>query len=401
MKTESLVLVVNPGSASRKYALFAGGQVRASINFEFEDGGVISKVEYADEKHTQKYNDTDLSAVSRYVLALLHEHKVMDEADAIDAIGIRVVAPSRQFMNDQLVTPAIEAALEAIQQKAPLHITTVLAEIKHLENFFPGIPVVTVSDSAFHASLPDYAWNYAVDPMLAEQYDIRRYGYHGVSIESVVRYLQSSDLLKPKTVICHLGSGSSLTAVMDGQSVDTTMGYTPLEGLVMASRSGSIDVAAALAIKRELNLTDDGLEQYLNKQSGLLGVSGSSNDIRQLLTGEAQGDERAKLALKLFVYRIQQHIGQMAASMGGIDSLVFTATIGERSSIIRERVLDGLEYLGLINDKVVNDATFEPSQPTNIAATGSKPILVASTDESTEIARRASLYLVSIGSQQG
>ncbi len=400
MESESLVLVVNPGSASRKYALFAGGKARASINFEFEDGGVISKVEYAGEKHIQKYDDADLSAVSRYVLTLLHEHEVMSQTDQLDVIGIRVVAPSRQFMNDQLVTPAIEAALEAVQQKAPLHITTVLAEIKHLENFFPGIPVVTVSDSAFHASLPDYAWNYAVDPILAEQYDIRRYGYHGVSIESVVRYLQGSDLLKPKTVICHIGSGSSLTAVADGKSVDTTMGYTPLEGLVMASRSGSIDVAAALAIKRELALTDDGLEQYLNKQSGLLGVSGSSNDIRQLLTSEAQGDERAKLALKLFVYRIQQYIGQMAASMGGVDSLVFTATIGERSSIIRERVLDGLEYLGLVNDKAVNDATFEPSQPTNIATAASKPILVVSTDESTEIARRASLYLANTRSNQ-
>lgn len=393
METESLVLVVNPGSASRKYALFAGGKVRASINFEFEDSGVISKVDYAGEKHVQKYDDPDLSSVSRYVLALLHEHEVISETDKVDVIGIRAVVPSRQFMSDQLVTPVIEAALEAIQQKAPLHITTVLAEIKHLEHFFPGVPVVTISDSAFHATLPVWAWHYGIDTALDEKFDIRRYGFHGVSVESVVRYLQASDLLKPKTIVCHIGSGSSITAVADGKSVDTTMGYTPLEGLMMASRSGSIDVAAALAIKRELNLTDDGLEQYLNKQCGLIGVSGSSNDIRQLLASEEQGDEKAKLALKLFVYHIQQAIGQMAASMGGVDCLVFTATIGERSSIIRERVLDGLEYLGLTNDKAVNNQTFEPSQAVNIGTAASKPILVVSTDESTEIARRAELYV--------
>jgi acetate kinase len=395
MEKELLVLVVNPGSSSRKYALFAGGKIRASIMFEFEDGGVIGKIEYAGEKHTQKYNDPDLSSVSRYILALLHENKVITETDTVDVIGIRVVAPSRRFMSDQLVTIETEGALEAIQQKAPLHITTVLAEIKHLENFFPGVPVVTISDSAFHSTLPVHAWHYGVDMALAEKYDIRRYGYHGVSVESVVRYLQSSELLAPKTIVCHIGSGSSITAVTDGKSVETTMGYTPLEGLMMASRSGTIDVAAALAIKRELRLTDDGLEQYLNKQSGLIGVSGSSNDIRQLLASEEQGDEKAKLALKMFVYHIQQAIGQMAASMGGVDTLVFTATIGERSSIIRERILANLGYLGFVNDKSVNDSTFEPSAAANIGTSASKPVLVVSTDESTEIARRAELYVQS------
>lgn len=393
MAMESLILVVNPGSASRKYALFAGEKMRASINFEFENGGVISQLDYAGEKHVQKYGDPDLSAVSRYVLALLHEHKVISETDKVKVIGIRVVAPSRQFMSDQLVNPVIEAALEAIQQKAPLHITTVLAEVKHLKEFFPGVPVVTISDSAFHSTLPIWAWHYGIDTALDEKFDIRRYGFHGVSVESVIRYLSGKDLLQAKTIVCHIGGGSSVTAVADGKSVDTTMGYTPLEGLMMASRSGTIDVAAALAIKRELNLTDDGLEQYLNKQSGLIGVSGSSNDIRQLLISEEQGDEKAKLALKLFVYRIQQAIGQMAASMDGVDMIVFTATIGERSSIIRERILENLAYLGFVNDKAVNDSTFEPSIATNIGIASSKPVLVVSTDESAEIARRAELYI--------
>lgn len=393
MSQESLVLVVNPGSSSRKYALFAGGTQKASVYFEFENNGVIGKVEYNGEKHVKNYDDPDLSSVSRYVLALLHEHNVIAPTDTVDTIGIRVVAPSRRFMRDELVTPEIISALEAVELKAPLHITTVLAEIKHLEDFFPNIPVVMVSDSAFHSTLPERAWHYGVDTSIAEKYDIRRYGYHGVSVESVVRKLQGADLLQPKTIICHIGSGSSLSAILNGESVDTTMGYTPLEGLMMASRSGTIDVAAALAIKRELGLGDDELEQYLNKRSGLLGVSGSSNDIRQLLASEEQGDERAALALQLFVYRIQLAIGQMAASMNGADCIVFTATIGERSSIIRDRILDGLAYLGFTHDKAVNEQTFEPASPTNLGDASSKPVLVVATDESTEIARRAELYM--------
>jgi acetate kinase len=194
-------------------------------------------------------------------------------------------------------------------------------------------------------------------------------------------------------IICHIGSGSSITALVDGKSVETTMGYSPLEGLMMSTRSGSIDVAAALAIKRELQLDENGLEQYLNKKSGLIGVSGTSDDLRQLIASEEAGDERAKLALQLFVYRIQQAIGQMAASMNGVDSLVFTATIGERSFIIRERILANLGYLGFENNKEINDNTFEPKEIANIASANSKPILVVATDESAEIALRADQFI--------
>jgi len=200
-------------------------------------------------------------------------------------------------------------------------------------------------------------------------------------------------MLLPNTIVCHLGSGSSVTAVGNGESVDNTMGYSPLEGLMMATRSGSIDISAALVIRRELHLTDDGLEQYLDKKSGLLGVSGSSDDIRQLLTSEEKGDERAKLALDIFVYRIQQAIGQMVASLGGVDCLIFTATIGERSSIIRSRVLDRLGYLGFTYDPRINEQTFEPTDVANIAITSGKPIFVVSTDEAAEIARRTEQYM--------
>lgn len=393
MSVESLILVVNPGSSSRKYALFAGDKKLANVNFEFEDGKVTGKVEYNGQKYPAAYDDADLSSVSRYVLSLLHKYEIISPEDVLTAIGIRVVAPIMRFTKDELLTDEVESALEVIQQKAPLHITTVLAEIKQIKDHFPGIPLIAISDTAFHSTKNEFAWYYGIDVELAEKFGIKRYGYHGISVGSVVHCLTQENKLSPKTIICHLGSGSSLTAVINGKSVDTTMGYSPLEGLMMASRSGNIDVSAALAIKRELNLSDDELEQYLNKKSGLLGVSGSSNDIRQLITSETQGDDRARLALGLLVYRIQLAIGQMAASMGGVDSIVLTGTVGERSSIIRGRILDNIGYLGFAYDSKLNDQAFEPAEATNIATANSKPILVISTDEAAEIARRAIDYI--------
>ena len=390
---DSLILVVNPGSASRKYALFADDVKSATVHFEFVDGKVVATVDSKGKKHTVKYDDDTLDAVCAYVLPLLHQYRVIETTDKLTAIGIRVVAPSYSFANDRLLNDEVIAELASLQQKAPLHITTALSEIKHLKRAFADIPLVAISDSAFHKTKPQWASNYAISLELADKFGIKRYGYHGVSIGSVVKRLAKSGNVKQKMIVCHLGSGSSITALFDGASAETTMGYSPLEGLMMSTRSGSIDVAAALAIKRELDLSDDDLELYLNKKSGLLGVSGISDDIRQLLTSEEQGDKNAKLALQIFVYKIQQAIGQMAASMGGVDTLVFTATIGERSFIIRERILANLEYLGFKNDKAVNDGTFEPKEITNIASATSKPILVVATDESAEIAQRAGEFL--------
>lgn len=393
MAMESLILVVNPGSSSRKYALFANGEKRATIYFEFEDGKVTGKVEYDGQKYPAAYDDADLSAVSRYVLPLIHQYKIISDTDNLSAIGIRVVAPVMRFTKDELITDEVESALEAIQQKAPLHITTALSEIKQIKDHFPGTPLVAISDTAFHSTKQECAWYYGIDVKFAEESGIKRYGYHGISVGSVVHYLKEKGMLSPKTIICHLGSGSSLTAVENGKSVDTTMGYSPLEGLMMATRSGTIDVSAALAIKRELNLSDDELEQYLNKKSGLIGVSGSSNDIRQLLASEEQGDVRAKLALDLFVYRVQLAIGQMAASMDGVDCIVLTGTVGERSSIIRGRILDRLGYLGLMHDPRANEQAFEPADVANISIASGKPVLVVSTDEAAEIARRTEQYI--------
>lgn len=393
MATESLIFIVNPGSASRKYALFVGGKKRANIHFEIIDSCVVGNLNYAGAQYSVKYDDANLANAPHRILPFLREHKVIDKTDEITAIGIRIVAPSRRFMQDQLITTSVINALDALHQETPLHIQTALLEIKQLKIRFPKVPIIAISDSALHATKPVWARNYGIDTALADKFGIERYGYHGISVGSVIRYLKVHEMLLPKTIICHLGSGSSVSAISDGKSVDNTMGYSPLEGLTMATRSGNIDVSAALVIKRELKLTDNGLEQYLDKKSGLLGVSGSSDDVRQLLISEAKGDKKAKLALDIFVYRIQQAIGQMAASMGGVNCLVFTATIGERSSIIRSRILEHLSFLGFECDPKLNQQTFEPLEVANLATSLSKPILVISTDEAAEIARRTEQFI--------
>lgn len=393
MPDRSLILVVNPGSASRKYSLFHNDTKLVDINFEFENGKVVASLIQSDQKtHIDFNEETNLDSVASYILSLASDYEVIDNLDKVMAIGVRLVAPSQRFMKDEIVTDETIQALEAIQKSAPLHVTTVLSEIKQLRNSFPSTPIVIISDSAFHATKPDKAIYYGLDKALADKADIKRFGYHGISASSVVRVLTDKNLLKPKTILCHIGSGSSVMAILDGKSVETSMGYTPLEGLVMSTRVGNIDPAAVMAIKRELRLNDDEVESYLNKKCGLLGISGTSNDIRQLLTQEADGDEMAKLALEIFIYRIQLAIGQMAASLKGVDQIVFTATVGERSQPIRSRIVEGLDYLGLVVDKSKNDDTFEPKQPVNISTSASKPIIVISTDESSEIARRAAQF---------
>lgn len=392
---EPLILVVNPGSSSRKYALFEGSKKKATIHFEFAGGEIIGAMEFSGKKHLINGKGGELASVSKLVLPLLHEHEVIRKYDKINAIALRIVAPSHRFVRDELITSVVEAELEKISKQAPLHIGAALIEIKKLREYFAEVPIIAISDSAFHTTKPKWANQYAIDPEIADKYDIYRFGYHGISFQSVVDTLSENKMLLSKTIVCHIGSGSSITAVQDGKSVDTTMGYSPLEGLMMATRSGSIDLSAALAIKRNLDLKDNELEEYLNKKSGLIGVSGSSNDIRELLKSEEAGDERAELALKMFVYRIQQAIGQMAASMGGVSCLVFTATIGERSAPIRGRVLDGLEYLGFTYDKKLNDETFEPKKAANLGAPDSKPVLVVPTDESQQMAIRTNHYIES------
>ncbi len=391
---EKLFLVTNPGSSSRKYALYRGDELVCSLHFEMEGKNVVCTIKNADGSR-KKLEDgfSKLTDTVKYVRDILDREGYIGDSVKLSAIIARVAATGDYFAEDHLVDEECLKRLDEGKKRAPLHVPVIAAEIEECVKTFAGTPVVTISDSHFHHTRDDVHKYYAIDRELADRAEIKRYGYHGLSMGSVSEYLKSTDILSEKMVVCHIGSGSSLTALLDGKSFDTTMGCTPLEGVMMATRCGDIDPAAALAIGRELQLEGEDLEQYLNKQCGLKGVSGASDDMREILSLRDDGDPRAKLAYEMYIYRIQRAIGQMAAALHGIDALVFTATIGERNAEIRRDIVAGLGYLGFQIDDTKNDDGLGDSRHALVSAADSKPIYVIQTDETGEMIRRAKLLL--------
>jgi len=394
MNNDRLILITNPGSSSRKYALYRGNNFLCSLHFEFEGEKIIYTLKKADGEKTKTETELkDLSSVVSSLEKILMDEKYIGGPAKIDAIVARVAAPGSYFAKDHVVDEECLKQLEVAKERAPLHAPVIANEIAHLKKSFSDTMLIAVSDSGFHQSRPELMQAYAIDTELAEKFDIKRWGYHGLSMGSIVRYMEEQEILPEKAIICHIGSGSSITAVYNGKSHDTTMGYTPLEGVMMATRTGSMDVAAALAIKRELKIkTDDELEKYLNRKGGLLGVSGQSDDMREIIKLRDEGDKRGSFAHALYVYRLQSAIGQMAASLGGVDALVFTATIGERSDDVRRMVTQKLSYLGLSLDEEKNSGKMS-ARHVNIAASSSKPVYVIRTDESDEMIVRANLLM--------
>lgn len=384
---KTLNLIANPGSASRKYALYSGTSERARLHFEWVGSGIVCTVVTNDKKKLVKTDITDLRQCASHALEILQTEKIIGSNEKIDRIGLRVVAPSNFFLEDRVVDDEYLVRLEAIRSHAPIHVSATLEEMSNLRNEFKDVDVVGISDSAFHSTKPDYAWNYGLSPELTDENEIKRYGYHGISIASVVRKLKDEGKLLPKMVVCHLGSGASLTAVLNGKSVDNTMGYSPLEGVIMSTRCGTIDFTAARVLKEVGAFDDKQLEEHLNKNSGLLGLGGSS-DIRELLEWEENGDKRAKLALDTYVYSVQKSVGQMASALNGVDAIVFTGTVGERSMPMRKRILSKLNYLGLNLDESKNENCDTPNTTEEIQTVSSSPIYVTSTREVDEMVRR-------------
>lgn len=383
----SLILIANPGSASRKYALFDGRQVRAELHFEFVYGKLACTLSRRQEQHVVRLDFDDMGATADHVVPLLQANNVLQADEHIKRIGLRVVAPSAYFLEDRVVGDDCIARLRALESRAPIHIRATLEELAMLRAQFNDTPIVGVSDSAFHITKPPHAWNYGISLEVADHFEIKRFGYHGLSVASVVRELQHLEKLPPKVVVCHLGSGASVTAVHNGRSVDTTMGYSPLEGVIMSTRSGSIDPTAVRTLKEVCNFDDAATEEYLNNRSGLLGLGGSS-DIRELLRRESDGDERSRLALATYVYSVQKAIGQMVAALQGVDLLVFTGAVGERSMPIRQRLVAPLHYLDFAIDESVNQECNAPEQATLISRIAhSKPIFVMPTNEAGEMVR--------------
>ncbi|MBR3257324.1 acetate/propionate family kinase [Candidatus Saccharibacteria bacterium] len=394
MNNPRLILITNPGSSSRKYALYREDELLCSLHFEFEGKKVVCTLKNSDgTKKKLKETYKDLSETVGALNKILTDEGFLGGVSKIDAILARTAAPGEFFAHDHLVDDACLKELESAKKKAPLHIPTVAGEIEQFVKDFEGTPIITISDSGFHDSRPDLMKYYSFDTDLADKNDIKRWGFHGLSVGSIVNYMERENILPEKLIVCHLGSGSSLTAVYKGKSLDTTMGYTPLEGLTMSTRTGSMDVAAALALKRALKIdSDEEFEKYLNKKCGLLGLSGKTDDMREIIELRDKGDERGTFAHAMFVYRVQSEIGRMAASLGGVDAIVFTATIGERSAEIRKCVTQKLGYLGFSLDNAKNESDLE-NRHEDISGPGSKPIYVIRTDEFEEMIRRAKLIL--------
>ncbi|HKP98084.1 MAG TPA: acetate/propionate family kinase [Fibrobacteria bacterium] len=351
------LLLANIGSSSRRYAMFSSGRIVAGAHME-RTGGEFKLTFSSLTEETRSISPDEFSRGPVLFLDQLEAGAHFNPVTEVRAIGLRIVAPGTYFQENRIIDPWFLEALEKAEGVAPLHIASVLREIRILRERFPGIPMAGISDSAFHCTLPPSARGYAIPFEDAARLDLFRFGFHGISAQSALRHLgDDSETLPRRIILCHLGGGASVTAIRDGKSIDTSMGFSPLEGLIMGSRIGDIDPGAVLYLQKHSGMDADRLEEYFNARCGLLGLSGISPDIRELSNLEMEGDERARLALESFVYRIRKYIGAYLAALGGLDLLVFTGGIGEGSPLIRARVCEEMEWIGLALDPSLNQAS--------------------------------------------
>lgn len=349
------VLVVNCGSSSLKYQVFdmvdesvlAKGLVER-IGLE---GAVLTHQLGEGDKMVMQTKIKNHSVAIKMVLdALVHpEMGVVKELKDIAAVGHRVVHGAEKFSESVRITPEVMEALEECSIMAPLHNPPNILGIDACELLMPNTPQVAVFDTAFHQTMPKKAFIYGLPYEVYEEYHVRRYGFHGTShkyVTAKVAETMGKDIKDLKIISCHLGNGASLAAVKNGKCVDTSMGLTPLEGLVMGTRCGDVDPAIMPFLMKKMDLDADGIDALANKKSGVLGISGVSSDFRDLENEAAKGNERAQLALDVFAYRVQKYIGAYAAAMNGVDVIVFTAGCGENSVSMRADICDGVEYLG-------------------------------------------------------
>ena len=355
-----LILVLNCGSSSLK------GAVLNSENGDVLLSCLGEKLNLADAYITFKVNGqkerVDLSATPNHtgaVGAMLEKLKAMGLDSQIGAIGHRVVSGGEEYSESVLIDDSVMAAIEKCIPLAPLHNPANLLGIRAAQDIFKGLPNVAVFDTAFHQTMPEHAYMYAIPRKFYRELGVRRYGFHGTSYRFVAEEAANvlgADKNNLKLVIAHLGNGASITAVRNGKSMDTSMGLTPLEGLVMGTRSGDVDPSIFSFLADNLKLSTQQITDILNKESGLMGISELSSDCRVIEDESLNGHEGAVLALEMFSYRLAKYVASMAVAAGGLDALVFTGGIGENSDIIREKVLNYCEFLGFSVDKEANTA---------------------------------------------
>ncbi|NLL18938.1 MAG: acetate kinase [Clostridia bacterium] len=388
------VLVLNSGSSSVKYQLFDMQQETVLAKGLVEriglEGAVLNHQPGGGEKLSFQRDIPDHSVAIKMVLDALvnSEHGVLESIEEINAVGHRLVHGGNEFSNSVLIDEKVIETVKKLYDLAPLHNPPGIKGIEACQAALPEVPQVAVFDTAFHQTMPPYAYLYGLPYELYEKYAIRRYGFHGTSHKYVAQRgaeLMGRSLSSLKIVTCHLGNGASITAVDGGRSVDTSMGFTPLEGLTMGTRCGIIDPAIVTFLMEKEGLDSDGLNELMNKKSGVLGISGVSSDFRDLEQKAREGHERSQLALDVFAYEVKKYIGAYAAALGGLDLVVFTAGLGENSPEMREAVCNGLEFLGITIDKDKNQVR---GKETEISAEGSRvKVFVIPTNEELMIAK--------------
>ncbi len=388
------ILVLNCGSSSIKYALYnmddktvmtSGGAERVGLD------GAFVKVKMPNGEKKQIMHDIpEHTEGVKFIFSLLTDPEigVIKDLKEIDAVGHRMVHGGEKFNKSVLLTEDVLKVFEACSDLAPLHNPANLKGVRAVQELMPGLPQVGVFDTAFHQTMPDYAYMYAVPYELYEKYGIRRYGFHGTSHRYVSKRVCDFLGVKPeeqRVITCHIGNGGSVAAVKYGKCVDTSMGLTPLEGVMMGTRSGDIDGGAVAFIEKKLGLDADGISNLLNKKSGVLGITGISSDMREIEAAEKAGNPKAILAQNMYNYRIKKYIGAYAAAMGGVDTIVFTAGVGENQSGMRAGVCEGLEWMGVKLDEAANQKT--RGEEAVISTPDSKvKVVVIPTDEELMIA---------------
>ena len=349
------ILVLNCGSSSIKYALYNMSDHSVITSGGIEKIGLPDSfitVKLNGEKHRMERAVEEHTAGVQWIFEVLTtgDYAVLSDLKELDAVGHRMVHGGEKFNKSVLLTDEVLKVFEECTDLAPLHNPANLKGVRAVQELMPGLPQVGVFDTAFHQTMPKEAFMYALPYDLYEKYGVRRYGFHGTSHRYVSQRVCEFLGVKPegkKIITCHIGNGASIAAVKDGKCVDTSMGLTPLEGLIMGTRSGDVDGGALTFIEKKLGLDADGLSDLLNKKSGMLGITGVSSDMREIEKAFEEGNERAKLAFDMYFYRIRKYIGAYAAAMDGCDIIVFTAGVGENQPSLREEVCKKLTYLGV------------------------------------------------------
>jgi len=387
------VLVINCGSSSLKYQLIDSESEKALAVGLCERIGIDGRLNHTPaggEKVIINAPMDNHEAAIKLVLEALTDsnHGVIKSLDEIGAVGHRVVHGGEKFASSTVITDEVMKAIEECNDLAPLHNPANLIGINACKSLMPNVPMVAVFDTAFHQTMPPKAFLYGLPYEYYEKYKIRRYGFHGTShsfVASRAIELAGLDKDNSKVIVCHLGNGASITAVLNGKSVDTSMGLTPLEGLIMGTRSGSIDPAIMEFIANKENKSIEEVMSILNKKSGVLGLSGVSSDFRDLENAEAEGNDRARLAVEVFSYRVAKYIGSYVAAMNGVDAIAFTAGLGENDKKVRANVTSYLGFLGINIDLEKNNVR---GKETEISTPDSKvKVFIIPTNEELAIAR--------------